>query len=45
MTIVHMIRKCANGQQIEETPELNAAMARWSGTIAELRAAREHVPV
>jgi hypothetical protein len=43
--IVHMIRKCANGQQIVETPELNAAVARWSGTIAELRAAREHVPV
>ena len=38
MTIVHMIRRCANGQQIEETPELKAAVARWSKTIAELAA-------
>jgi hypothetical protein len=26
--IVHMIRKCANGRQIVETPELNAAVLR-----------------
>jgi hypothetical protein len=34
--IVHMIRKCANGEQIVETPELNAAMTRWSDAIGRI---------